>query len=78
MRREKGLLRPQKSKKFKQLYKIIGVSSKNDKPFEVGTYKDFEQAKQYVDKNTSDSISYYVNTDENRILYRISDSVGVR
>tara|TARA_R110002094_G_scaffold188188_1_gene163489 strand:- start:137 stop:310 length:174 start_codon:yes stop_codon:yes gene_type:complete len=49
------------------------VSSKNDKPFEVGTYKDFEQAKQYVDKNTSDSISYYVNTDENRILYSSND-----
>lgn len=73
MRREKGLIRPQKNKEFKQLYKIIGVSSKDNKPFDVGTYKNFEQAKQYIDNNTSDSISYYVYTDENRILYSSND-----
>ena len=73
MRREKGLLRPQKNKTVKTIYKVIGISSKDDKPFDVATYKTFEEAKQYVDINTSSNVSYYVHTDENRILYSSDD-----
>jgi|TARA_Y100001963_G_C6717074_1_gene417200 hypothetical protein len=73
MKREKGLLRPQKSKKFKTIYKVIGIASKDNKPFDVGTYQNFDDAKHYVDNHTSSNVSYYVHTNENRILYSSED-----
>jgi len=60
----------QKSKEHNQKkYYVIAKSNDNKESWDVDTFSSLDEAISYVDNNTTPTISYYVHTDSNRVLY---------
>ena len=56
--------KPSDSKKFF----VMGIS-KTISLFEYGVYDNFEEAKQLADKQSSEDLTCYVYSDDNRVIY---------
>ena len=60
----------QKAKEGRQKkYYVIAKSNDNKESWDVDTFSSLDEAISYVDNNTTPTISYYVHTDSNRVLY---------
>ena len=64
----KKLIQKSKERSQKKYY-VIAKSNDNKESWDVDTFSSLDEAISYVDNNTTPTISYYVHTDSNRVLY---------
>ena len=69
VRRMPGKLIQKSKERSQKKYYVIAKSNDNKESWDVDTFSSLDEAISYVDNNTTPTISYYVHTDSNRVLY---------
>ena len=69
VRRMPGKLIQKAKEGSQKKYYVIAKSNDNKESWDVDTFPSLDEAISYVDNNTTPTISYYVHTDSNRVLY---------
>jgi len=69
VRRMQGKLIQKSKERSQKKYYVIAKSKDNKESWDVDTFSSLDEAISYVDNNTTPTISYYVHTDSNRVLY---------